>query len=304
MAVPEEIQPFIAGLEAEIEKLESSISHVTKDGLAKYSANLPPLDRAKACMTLLYALNSSIFSALKVGEEFSSDHPVMSDIRRIQTYMKKVKNTEEIIAGRQLQVDKEAAGRFIKHALSGNDAYDEERENKRVASASRNVLSTEDNAAAVSKLLGEIRSVLGSKTNTNEPVQESAISTDQVESAAQVENSGKEEAKEEVKEDKEEKKEEEVMIPLTDPETAAKKAAKKNNKANKGKGKNDNAQQKNEQDASNAPTNPKKFTGGKFRKNKGTNAKVANAKVTKPKPKPKPKQKQKQKGNKKGQNKN
>ncbi|KAK9382568.1 uncharacterized protein V2V93DRAFT_317915, partial [Kockiozyma suomiensis] len=131
MSRSESIEPFFEALDSEMTLLESSISHLTKDGLAAFIADLPPMDKAKACMTLLYALNSSIFSALKVSDSFTPDHPVMSDIRRVQTYMKKVKHAEELLAGRQMQLDKPAAGRFIKHALSGNDAYDEERAQKK-----------------------------------------------------------------------------------------------------------------------------------------------------------------------------
>lgn len=61
MSRSESIEPFFEALDSEMTLLESSISHLTKDGLAAFIADLPPMDKAKACMTLLYALNSSIF---------------------------------------------------------------------------------------------------------------------------------------------------------------------------------------------------------------------------------------------------
>lgn len=54
-----------------------------------------------------------------------------------------------------MQLDKPAAGRFIKHALSGNDAYDEERAQKKPALETNKLSETEN--AKVSEFLKQLK---------------------------------------------------------------------------------------------------------------------------------------------------
>ncbi|KAK9325805.1 hypothetical protein V1517DRAFT_313551 [Lipomyces orientalis] len=130
MSTVDELLPLIENLEKEMSELETSIKPLTEKGVADYLNDMAPIDKAKAYILSLYALNSTIFSTLKIGELDLSHHPVMNDIRRVQTYMAKIKNAEELAGGRQLQLDRQAAGRFIKHALSGNEDPAENRARK------------------------------------------------------------------------------------------------------------------------------------------------------------------------------
>ncbi|KAK9237228.1 hypothetical protein V1525DRAFT_404590 [Lipomyces kononenkoae] len=123
MASTDELFPLIESLEKEMSELESSLKPIIDGGLAHYTNDMAPIDKAKAYLLSLYALNSTIYSTLKIGEVSTTDHDIMNDIRRVQAYMAKIKNAEELLAGRQLQLDRQAAGRFIKHALSGNDSH-------------------------------------------------------------------------------------------------------------------------------------------------------------------------------------
>ncbi|KAK9333894.1 hypothetical protein V1520DRAFT_330875 [Lipomyces starkeyi] len=134
MSAADELYPLIENLEKEMGELESSLKPIIDNGVADYANDMAPIDKAKAYLLSLYALNSTIYSTLKIGEINTADHHIMIDIRRVQTYMAKIKNAEELFAGRQLQLDRQAAGRFIKHALSGNEAYDENRARKKAKS--------------------------------------------------------------------------------------------------------------------------------------------------------------------------
>ncbi|KAK9464656.1 hypothetical protein V1512DRAFT_189647, partial [Lipomyces arxii] len=132
MSAANDLEALTMELENAMKDFGSSLSSITSVGLNEYVKEMSMIDKAKAHALVLYALNSAVFSALKVGGYTTVDHGVMSDISRVRTYMAKIKNAEELVTGRQLQVDKKAAGRFIKHALSGNDAYDDDRDQKRV----------------------------------------------------------------------------------------------------------------------------------------------------------------------------
>ncbi|KAK9365489.1 hypothetical protein V1509DRAFT_633081 [Lipomyces kononenkoae] len=123
MTSTDELFPLIESLEKEMGELESSLGPITDSGLAQYTIDMAPIDKAKAYLLSLYALNSTIYSTLKIGEISTTDHDIMNDIRRVQAYMAKIKNAEELLAGRKLQLDRQAAGRFIKHALSGNESH-------------------------------------------------------------------------------------------------------------------------------------------------------------------------------------
>ncbi|KAK9491704.1 hypothetical protein V1508DRAFT_373268 [Lipomyces doorenjongii] len=134
MSAAGELFPLIENLEKEMGELECSLKPIIENGVAEYANDMAPIDKAKAYLLALYALNSTIYSTLKIGEINTKDHQIMIDIRRVQTYMAKIKNAEELFAGRQLQLDRQAAGRFIKHALAGNEAYDESRARKKAKS--------------------------------------------------------------------------------------------------------------------------------------------------------------------------
>ncbi|KAK9451719.1 uncharacterized protein V1518DRAFT_29867 [Limtongia smithiae] len=159
MTSTENIAALISEFDTSMDLLESCLAPVKFNNIISFTENMTPIDKAKTYVALLYALNSSIFSALKLDDLFTDTHPVMTDIKRVQTYMAKVKHAEELVAGRQLQLDRSAAGRFIKHALSGNETYDEQRNKKRTKGASltstietsENISNAEDESSTVAK---------------------------------------------------------------------------------------------------------------------------------------------------------
>lgn len=119
----EELGDNIDDLETVLEPLLSSKS------LSTLSNNLAPLERAKLLTWLTYAIETILFSQIRLsGAEDPKSHPIMTELKRIQQYMQKVALVENPDVGKRtdLTLNKEAAGRFIKAGLSGNDKYDKD----------------------------------------------------------------------------------------------------------------------------------------------------------------------------------
>ncbi|RVX70546.1 hypothetical protein B0A52_05197 [Exophiala mesophila] len=116
-------------LEEALEDLEDNLEPLLVDPLTSTTQKLPLLDRAKLNVLLVYAIESLIFSYLKVQGVQAKEHAVFRELSRVKQYFEKIKQAEAAPSKSQptLVLDKDAAGRFIKHALAGNDRYDLER---------------------------------------------------------------------------------------------------------------------------------------------------------------------------------
>ncbi|KAI1294371.1 hypothetical protein EDD11_008139 [Mortierella claussenii] len=87
---------------------------------------LAKLDIEKRCqleLLLAYAINTFAFINLKTNGTAPNNHPVMQELKRIKTYTDKLRHATH---GNKptMNVDKDAATRFIKGALAANDAAD------------------------------------------------------------------------------------------------------------------------------------------------------------------------------------
>ncbi|KAL6245548.1 hypothetical protein RBB50_007547 [Rhinocladiella similis] len=118
-------------LEENIEDLEDSLSPLLESGfsLASTTKKLPLLDRAKLDVLLVYAIESIIFSYFKLHGVDAKEHPVFRELSRVKQYFEKIKIAEAGPSPSRptATLNKEAAGRVIRHALAGNDKYDLER---------------------------------------------------------------------------------------------------------------------------------------------------------------------------------
>jgi len=112
-----------------IDDLETALEPLLKTPISALSKNLAPLEKAKLLTWLTYAIETILFSHIRLnGTEDPKSHPVMTELKRIQQYMQKVQQAEKPDVGKRtnLSLNKDAAGRFIKAGLSGNDKYDKE----------------------------------------------------------------------------------------------------------------------------------------------------------------------------------
>ncbi|OLL23088.1 Exosome complex protein [Neolecta irregularis DAH-3] len=121
---PEDVSHLSDQVQIDLEKLEKIMAEFDMGpdscSLAERTSKLPLLDRAQFYITLSYAILSTLFSSLKLQGVDTSSHPILKELDRVKMYSKKIKNIEELTAGRTLKVDQEAAGRFLKAALVGN----------------------------------------------------------------------------------------------------------------------------------------------------------------------------------------
>jgi uncharacterized repeat protein (TIGR03833 family) len=121
-----------------IDDLETALEPLLRTPISTLSKNLAPLERAKLLTWLTYAIETILFSHIRLnGTEDPKSHPVMTELKRIQQYMQKVQQAENPAAGKRgnLSLNKEAAGRFIKAGLSGNEKYDKEVAERKVKEA-------------------------------------------------------------------------------------------------------------------------------------------------------------------------
>ncbi|KAG0059543.1 hypothetical protein BGZ89_000313 [Linnemannia elongata] len=105
----------LAGLESMLAPLFASTSAL--------SETVAKLDTEKRCqleLLLAYALNTLVFINLKTNGTAPSSHPVMLELKRIKGYTEKLRQVTQGVPASTMEVDKDAAARFIKGALAAN----------------------------------------------------------------------------------------------------------------------------------------------------------------------------------------
>ncbi|KAJ6087022.1 hypothetical protein N7467_005936 [Penicillium canescens] len=127
---PTNLLPLLEQLDDNVDDLEEILQPLLASSLAKSSNKLPVMDKAKLHVLITYTLESLIFSYLRLHGVDAKQHPVFRELTRVRQYFAKIKDLETEPEQRSMTLDKEAAGRFIKHGLSGNDKYDLERAEK------------------------------------------------------------------------------------------------------------------------------------------------------------------------------
>ncbi|EQL36549.1 hypothetical protein BDFG_01931 [Blastomyces dermatitidis ATCC 26199] len=122
-----DLTPLLEQLEDNIDDLEDVLEPLLGQPLSATTQKMPVLDKAKLHVLITYAIESMIFSYLRLQGVNAKEHPVFKELTRVKQYFEKIKAVETVPEQRTMAVDTEAAGRFIKHGLAGNDKYDLER---------------------------------------------------------------------------------------------------------------------------------------------------------------------------------
>ncbi|CAL3968158.1 unnamed protein product [Diplocarpon coronariae] len=117
------VMSLLEALDDEIDDLEESLEPLLKSALSETASKLPLLDKAKLYVLVTYAIESMLFSYLRLHGVNAREHPVFKELTRVKQYFDKIK-AAETPAERTMAVDKAAAARFIKAGLAGNDKYD------------------------------------------------------------------------------------------------------------------------------------------------------------------------------------
>eukprot|EP01113_Clastostelium_recurvatum_P024601 TRINITY_DN2936_c0_g1_i2.p1 TRINITY_DN2936_c0_g1~~TRINITY_DN2936_c0_g1_i2.p1 ORF type:complete len:199 (+),score=50.94 TRINITY_DN2936_c0_g1_i2:163-759(+) len=121
--LPSDLQSSLASFEKTLSSLEESLTPFFNESLKDQLSHLSPIDAAKLNIVMAYAINTLFYMYLKTQGTDTSDHPVIKELDRVKVYINKVKGLSE---RQKLKLNSDAASRFIKHALSGNEAQDEE----------------------------------------------------------------------------------------------------------------------------------------------------------------------------------
>ncbi|GJN67421.1 hypothetical protein PLIIFM63780_004860 [Purpureocillium lilacinum] len=110
-------------LDVQLDNLEDALGPLL-DGLDERASQLPLLDRAKLFSLSAYAIESLLFSSLKLQGTDAQSHAVFTELKRVQQYFAKIKGVEEPEpqGQRSTTVNQEAAARILKADLADNKA--------------------------------------------------------------------------------------------------------------------------------------------------------------------------------------
>ncbi|KXT04758.1 hypothetical protein AC578_9712 [Pseudocercospora eumusae] len=126
----ESILPQIEDLTGDVDDLESALQPIIQSALSASTSKLPLLDKAKLYVLATYAIESILFSYLRLNGVDAKSHSIFQELSRVKEYFNKIKNVEAVASGPSARLDTDAAGRFIKAGLSGNAKYDADRKER------------------------------------------------------------------------------------------------------------------------------------------------------------------------------
>ncbi|KAF9486499.1 hypothetical protein BDN70DRAFT_870056 [Pholiota conissans] len=113
----DKVKAKLAALTASFDDLETLLEPLFAQTLPETLIGLEPIQQAKLQTVLPYLVYDLIFIYLKSKGIDPKTHPVISELDRIRQYFEKISNAENPPAKR-VEIDKAAAGRFIKHAIA------------------------------------------------------------------------------------------------------------------------------------------------------------------------------------------
>ncbi|PBP17536.1 hypothetical protein BUE80_DR011541 [Diplocarpon rosae] len=111
------VMSLLEALDDEIDDLEESLEPLLKTVLSESASKLPLLDKAKLYVLVTYAIESMLFSYLRLHGVNAREHPVFKELTRVKQYFDKIKAVENPVE-RTMAIDKAAAARFIKAGLA------------------------------------------------------------------------------------------------------------------------------------------------------------------------------------------
>jgi len=114
-----DISPQLDQLDVDLDQLQTALQPLLGD-MTDISSKLPLLDKAKLYVLVSYAIESLLFSSLRLNGVEAKDHAVFTELTRVKQYFEKIKKLEEPTPEREKTVNTEAAARFIRADLADN----------------------------------------------------------------------------------------------------------------------------------------------------------------------------------------
>ncbi|RMJ22757.1 exosome-associated family [Aspergillus sp. HF37] len=176
MDVPD-LLPQIERLDDNVDDLEEAVAPLLNQSLTETAKKLPVLDKAKLHVWTTYALENLIFCYLRLRGANAQQHPVKRELARVKQYFDKIQALETEPEQRKMAVDTQAAGRFIKHGLAGNDRFDMERKEQEAKSKARAQVKA---AALAKKAETSEKPSNQARDDTNEDAADSSESEEEI----------------------------------------------------------------------------------------------------------------------------
>ncbi|OWP06736.1 exosome-associated family protein [Marssonina coronariae] len=88
------VMSLLEALDDEIDDLEESLEPLLKSALSETASKLPLLDKAKLYVLVTYAIESMLFSYLRLHGVNAREHPVFKELTRVKQYFDKIKAAE------------------------------------------------------------------------------------------------------------------------------------------------------------------------------------------------------------------
>ena len=115
----------VDGLHHALADLQSTLDRIKEgcNSLDDVGKDLPHVERIKLLSTMAYSLASLYWISLRVSGSNISAHPIKQELDRVKVYMLKVQKLSDPTADRYgptSVIDKDAASRIVKEALSSN----------------------------------------------------------------------------------------------------------------------------------------------------------------------------------------
>ncbi|CAD6447801.1 5648379c-d8c7-4fbd-99d9-3e6a89088f9e [Sclerotinia trifoliorum] len=191
---PTKILSLLEQLDDDIDDIEDAVAPFIQKTIPEFASKLPLLDKAKLYTLVTYAIESILFSYLRLNGVNAREHPVFTELTRMKQYFEKIKLTENppaaVASERNLRLDKGAAGRFIKAGLSGNDKYDLQRAEQMAKERAKSHIRFEE-ISKKRKGDGETTAPNSAKLKTSDESDDSNSSSDSSDESAPVAHKSK-----------------------------------------------------------------------------------------------------------------
>ncbi|XP_068088419.1 nuclear nucleic acid-binding protein C1D [Hyperolius riggenbachi] len=113
---PTEIHEYLLAFDKTVGSVDEMLTKMMSIPRSELLQKLEPMEQAKLDLLSAYALNSLFWVYLVTQGVNPKEHPVKDELERIRSYMNRVKEVTD--RKKAARLDKGAAKRFIKHALS------------------------------------------------------------------------------------------------------------------------------------------------------------------------------------------
>ncbi|KAM7189769.1 Sas10/Utp3/C1D family domain containing protein [Naviculisporaceae sp. PSN 640] len=114
-----DITPQLEQLDGDLDQLEAALEPLFGD-IGDISSRLPLLDKAKLNVLTCYAIESILFSSLRLNGVDAKNHAIFTELTRIKQYFEKIKKIETPAPERETTVNMEAAVRVLRADLGDN----------------------------------------------------------------------------------------------------------------------------------------------------------------------------------------